>query len=946
MTWLVFQAIPGHAAVTTVSHWRMGENDTVSPFFGGVLVFTNLTDETGNFPLSTWGTVVYSTNVSAAAFSATESTASAEFLGNAFATNSIVSTATNNFGIECWVNSANPTNEQIIAYNGHGSFSGWGLMIHQTNYCGLFGGVAFIGAVPAVPNVWTHLALVRANGTTTLYVNGVPAATTTAAPNIPTTLFALGAAPQVSSGYFNGYLDEVRVFTFVTNQFSTSDLLLNWKVYVDTTDRLEGPGAAGDTLFLGTPSSFIAWTNTSNANWLHLAAPQQSGTNSGYIPFSFDANPGVTRTGTLTIAGQTVNVTQAGVTYTPTTQIGVLFNSFVPAGLAVDRAGTVYSTSGNAVFKWSPGDSIPSPFITTGLSGPQGLAFDYQNNLLIANGGISAISKWIAASNTLITLGSTPPAPTYLSLDFAGNVYFNTGGNNNNPGPLKWSPFSGIVTRVTSSPTNNTATYWGIGADAVGDVYYGFVGPVISGIFGQMANGTSFSGDTLSTRHPRGVAVDGLTTIYEGEATENQLKVLHPPSTTAFTVLSGVAPLQIAVDLKRNLYYSDSAVNGVKERPYALVDASGRTAPADAGTDTLSAVLPATANLMGAFAPTTDQPWLSIMGITNGVIYYSFTANTNVARTGHILVLGKSISVQQQGPSFALGTTNLLLGPGVGMASVVLFATPQTSTWTVSADVPWLQVIQTNGAGSTNLIFTYNQNMGSTRAGTITVAGQTITVTQAGVNYVPASAGVPLTASLSNSPCVAVDGTGNVYFTDTNGYIDYWSPTNQTTTVLVSNLVDTPASLAIDSTNNLYFSDPSNHSILEWSAGMVSTVLSNATMIPQGLAIDTADGIYLFDASDNAVKKWSAANNELYVIVTNVSGTTGIAVDAARNLYLANGPGNAVTKWNSVSGALLPLFSGLSNPQGVAVDGSGNVYVADTQANAIRKWSAADGTIN
>ena len=31
--------------------------------------------------------------------------------------------------------------------------------------------------------------------------------------------------------------------------------------------------------------------------------------------FSFDANPGATRTGTLTIAGQTLTVTQAGSTY-------------------------------------------------------------------------------------------------------------------------------------------------------------------------------------------------------------------------------------------------------------------------------------------------------------------------------------------------------------------------------------------------------------------------------------------------------------------------------------------------------------------------------------------------------------------------------------------------------------------------------------------------------
>ena len=41
----------------------------------------------------------------------------------------------------------------------------------------------------------------------------------------------------------------------------------------------------------------------------------QSGTGSTNVIFSYDANPDAKRSGTLTIAGQTLTVTQAGATY-------------------------------------------------------------------------------------------------------------------------------------------------------------------------------------------------------------------------------------------------------------------------------------------------------------------------------------------------------------------------------------------------------------------------------------------------------------------------------------------------------------------------------------------------------------------------------------------------------------------------------------------------------
>ena len=92
------------------------------------------------------------------------------------------------------------------------------------------------------------------------------------------------------------------------------------------------------------PAATNTWTATANDAWLHLDAPSQSGSGSANVVFSYDANPGGTRTGTVTIACQTLTVTQAGATYVlapcPVTTL-VSSGLSNPAGVAVDGAGNV-----------------------------------------------------------------------------------------------------------------------------------------------------------------------------------------------------------------------------------------------------------------------------------------------------------------------------------------------------------------------------------------------------------------------------------------------------------------------------------------------------------------------------------------------------------------------------------------------------------------------------
>ena len=141
-------------------------------------------------------------------------------------------------------------------------------------------------------------------------------------------------------------------------------------------------------------------------------------------------------------------------------------------------------------------------------------------------------------------------------------------------------------------------------------------------------------------------------------------------------------------------------------------------------------------------------------------------------------ILGLSVSIFQAGASYSLGTTERLEGPAAGSDSVVLAVTPQFGNWTASTNTPWLHLSAPNqsGAGSANVVFSFDANPGPTRTGTLSIAGQMLTITQAGATYVSARVVNILVASNLNFPeGVAVDNARNVYIADTiNNAIKRW----------------------------------------------------------------------------------------------------------------------------------------------------------------------------
>jgi fibronectin-binding autotransporter adhesin len=244
-------------AVTPIDYWRLGENDSGAT--NGSVISTTI-DIVGGKNLTALNAPVYTSSVSTAATAATGSTLGAAFNGVNQNVNlgAVLSTVTDNFGIELWAKPNTTTGTVGVAYNGSSGGTGWGIYLQNGAYKGLFGGVSLFGSAPATVGQWDHIALVRNNGTTTLYLNGVANASIGNAPNTAASPFAIGSN-GTNGEFFNGAADETRVFTFSPGAFSTNDLLFNkrFTVYVDDAFTTNGASVDGDLGVVGTQTATV-----------------------------------------------------------------------------------------------------------------------------------------------------------------------------------------------------------------------------------------------------------------------------------------------------------------------------------------------------------------------------------------------------------------------------------------------------------------------------------------------------------------------------------------------------------------------------------------------------------------------------------------------------------------------------------------------------------------
>jgi sugar lactone lactonase YvrE len=564
------------------------------------------------------------------------------------------------------------------------------------------GNYNLVSSVQQLPlNQWTHLATTLNGSTATIYINGnsVGSGQVLVPGSFVRTNNYIGRSLFGGDAYANASFDEVRIWNVArsatqiqqtmncaltgreagllayyrmdegtgtntvdaTGNGMTGTLVNNpaWRlanepvrtfsVYsLGTTSLLEGPAAGMDGVTLAVNPETASWTVAANVAWLHLNAANQSGTGSTNIVFTFDANAGTTRVGTLTIGGQTLTVSQAGATYLAAATVSLVPTGLSnPTGVALDSAGNVYIADNghSAIKKWTATNNTVSTLVS--LPGPSqnpwGVAVDGAGIVYFGLEHYGTVYQWTPATSNLTTIINQPPASAFgVAVDGAGNVYVADGQSS----IREWKAADGSVTSVGTGLTNP----YGVAVDGAGNVYFTDGG-------NSALRKWSVASNTVSTlvssglNNPRGLALDQAGNIYIAgyfDLAVDEWSVA--PGSLKKLVSSGLLlPAGVAVDGAGNVYIADTSHGAIKELPHAFVDAAVKTESAAAGTDVLGPVLPVTANMSGALSPTSDQPWLTIGTIANGVVSFSFAANSGSSRTAHITFFGVSVTVNQAG---------------------------------------------------------------------------------------------------------------------------------------------------------------------------------------------------------------------------------------------------------------------------------------------------------
>ena len=167
-----------------------------------------------------------------------------------------------------------------------------------------------------------------------------------------------------------------------------------------------------------------------------------------------------------------------------------------------------------------------------------------------------------------------------------------------------------------------------------------------------------------------------------------------------------------------------------------------------------------------------NASWLQVTSAASGTgpatINYSAQANiATTPRSGAISVAELTFTVNQAGVCAYTLTPTSLAFSSVGGNGTFRVNSGAGCAWTTMSGASWIRIISgQTGAGSGQVAFAVDSNIGDARTGTLTVAGQIFTVTQSSltcsITLTPRSASVPAgggTATLAVSTAASCNWT-------------------------------------------------------------------------------------------------------------------------------------------------------------------------------------------
>ncbi len=427
-----------------------------------------------------------------------------------------------------------------------------------------------------------------------------------------------------------------------------------------------------------------------------------------------------------------------GIDVNPATGGLLLADTYNNRVRGISAGSTVSTLAGSNSVGGFGGDSGPA--LSARLNQPQGVVADGAGNLYIADTNNNRIRKvnTLGVISTVAGTGSCTGlvgdgglavnaeicAPVYAAPDGAGGFYISDFGQNR----VRYVTPGGVI-----------GTFAGTGSGS--------------------SSGDGGAASSAGVAGPAGIALDTWGNLFIAETGGHRVRMVTPGgviSTIAGTGVAGsagdggpaasaqlTAPASVKVDSAGNLYVAEQGALRVRKitalqtpRTVYFTPFSAAISPGG-GSGTISVT---TATPAVQWSVTSGVGWITVNSppgtVTgSGTVRYTVAANSSgAARSGQLTIAGQAFTVTQGAIVFVVSPGSASYPAAGGTGSVSVTPDYASGVWSATSNAAWISVTApvgaVTGAGTVNYTVAASP-VNTIRTGTMTIAGQTFTVTQA-----------------------------------------------------------------------------------------------------------------------------------------------------------------------------------------------------------------------
>jgi hypothetical protein len=561
------------------------------------------------------------------------------------------------------------------------------------------------------------------------------------------------------------------------------------------------PAAGGTGRITVTTAAGCAWSAQADAAWVTLPGGS-TGTGTGNVTFTIASNSGTTtRAASIVVAGQTVKITQQANAATPPLPVlpANCSVTVAPKDVSVPATGTngsSISVTAAAACEWSAGTDTPWISLTGRTSGTGNgtVTFSVPSNIGAARSGDltigdQTVSVHQAAGTVPCSYTVTPLTTSVTKTGGAGpqiTIDTQTG--------CAWTAASNAVWLViTSAKSGSGAASVSFSVAENTDTTAGRSGTLT--VAGQTVTVSQPSASCPYTLRPMTISIPaaGSTATSVSVTTAGGCPWSGSSDASWISIVSGAsgsASGSITIAVAAN---SGAARSGTLTIAGQAVTVNQAAAPCSysvapttlsvGGGGGATGPVTVTATAGCTWTATTNVSWLSITagasGTGNGGVSISAAANTGAARTGMLTVANQTVTVNQAATacSYSVMPTSVSIGAAGGTGTPISVSVGSGCTWAATSSAGWITILTgATGTGNGSVTYSVQANTGAARTGTLTVAGQGVTISQS----------APCTYNISpmNTSIDKAGGTGTVSVTTQAGCT--WTAASNATWITIS----------------------------------------------------------------------------------------------------------------------------------------------------------------